>query len=106
MLYDRLATLGDHLITLGRSLDGAVEAYNKTIGNVETRVLSAARKFRDLGAADSSKEILEPSVVETTPRKLQKIELLPAADGLSVARARQEGIATAAEHLGRSGPAH
>jgi DNA recombination protein RmuC len=94
MLYDRLATLGDHLITLGRSLDGAVEAYNKTIGNVETRVLSAARKFRDLGASDSSKEIPEPSAVESTPRKLQKIELLPAADGLAANRARQEGIET------------
>ena len=94
MLYDRLATLGDHLITLGRSLDGAVEAYNKTIGNVETRVLSAARKFRDLGASDSSKKIPEPSAVESTPRKLQKIELLPAADGLAANRARQEGIET------------
>jgi DNA recombination protein RmuC len=99
MLYDRLATLGDHLITLGRSLDGAVEAYNKTIGNVETRVLSAARKFRELGASDSSKEILEPSIVESTPRKLQKIELLPAAEGLAAARARQEGIATAKDAL-------
>ena len=96
-LYNRLATLGDHLIRLGRSLEGAVENYNKTIGSVETQVLSAARRFRDLEAADGSKEIAELESVDAAPRKLTRIELLPAADSAAAQRAREEGAATAAE---------
>jgi DNA recombination protein RmuC len=91
-LYDRLATLGEHLIKLGRSLDGAVDAYNKSVGTIETRVLSTARQFRDLGAAQGDKEIPEVPPLEHKTRMLQKEELLPS--GAAARLAAEEGAAT------------
>ncbi|MGI8422469.1 MAG: DNA recombination protein RmuC [Gaiellaceae bacterium] len=71
-LYDRLGTLGKHFAKLGRSLDGAVGAYNDAVGSIETRVLVAARKFEQHGIAGELPE-LEP--IERQPRPLQALEL-------------------------------
>ena len=76
-LYERLATLGEHFIKLGRSLDGAVDAYNKSVATIETRVLATARQFRNLGATQGDKEIPEIAPLDHTTRMLQKEELLP-----------------------------
>lgn len=67
-LHDRLATMGTHLSKVGRSLDGAVAAYNQAVGSLEGRVLVSARKFSDLGAVD--KPLAEVSQVERTARSL------------------------------------
>ena len=50
-LYQRLGTLGGHVDKLGRSLSGAVESYNLTVGSLESRVLVSARRFGQLGVA-------------------------------------------------------
>ncbi|HLW80067.1 MAG TPA: DNA recombination protein RmuC, partial [Terriglobia bacterium] len=50
-LYDRVGTFVDHFATLGTSLNRAVDAFNKAAGSLESRVLTAARKFKELGAA-------------------------------------------------------
>lgn len=71
-LYDRLGTLGKHFAKLGRSLDGAVGAYNDAVGSIETRVLVAARKFEQHGIAG---ELPELAPIERQPRPLQALEL-------------------------------
>jgi DNA recombination protein RmuC len=84
-LYERLGTMGKHFAKVGRSLDGAVAAYNETVGSLETRVLVTARKL-DAEGADAVPP-LPP--VEKQSRPLQALELaidhsdlheLPAAD--------------------------
>ncbi|WP_435877735.1 DNA recombination protein RmuC [Streptosporangium saharense] len=73
-LYERLGTLGQNMETMGRSLGRAVEAYNRTVGSLESRVLVSARKLNDLGLVDG--ELDGPQSVENLPRALTSPELL------------------------------
>jgi DNA recombination protein RmuC len=78
-LYERLATLADHWSDVGKHLGGAVGAFNKAVGSLETRVLVSARKFRDLKVAPESKEIASTAPLDSVPRALQaqETETLP-----------------------------
>jgi DNA recombination protein RmuC len=73
-LFERLSTMNEHFSRVGSSLKGAVESYNRTVASLEGRVLVSARKFRDLKAADSGKELESPPPVETLPRLLAEKE--------------------------------
>ena len=75
-LYERLATMADHWGSVGKNLGEAIGAYNKAVGSLETRVLSTARKFRDLQAVTEGKEIRDLTPVDTAARALQAPEML------------------------------
>ena len=62
------AWLADHVNEVGHALSKSVSAYNRAVGSLETRILPAARRFKELGVS-SDKEIplLEPA--ELVPRK-------------------------------------
>jgi len=75
-LYKRITDMAGHIAKLGKSLDSSVEAYNRTIGSLESRVLVSARKFQDLEAAPADAKMEELSPVEQTTRKLQATEML------------------------------
>jgi DNA recombination protein RmuC len=66
-VHERLTILVEHVAWIGKSLEKSVEAYNKAVGSLETRVLPAARRFAELDAG-AGKPIpgLEPIV--QTPR--------------------------------------
>lgn len=66
-LYERIAKLAEHWANVGEKLDKAVAAYNQSVGALETRVLPAARRFRELRAAGDGKDIptLEPLTQDT-----------------------------------------
>ena len=68
-LYERLRTLGGHVEEVGGALARAVRAYNNAVGSLETRVLPAARRFRDLGAATGD-DIETLTTLDQTPRPL------------------------------------
>ncbi len=73
-VYERLTTMSAHLDRLGRSLNGAVSAYNRAVGSLENRVLVSARRFRDLGVG--SDELTAPDPVVDVPRQLTAAELM------------------------------
>jgi DNA recombination protein RmuC len=68
-LHDRLRNLAGHITAVGTGLDRAVEAYNKAVGSLESRVLVSARKFTELGAP-VAEDIPELEPIETTARAL------------------------------------
>jgi len=69
LLYDRLRVLAEHFGTVGSGLDRAVEAYNRAVGAFESRVLVAARKFKELGAATGG-DIEAADVVDKSARSI------------------------------------
>ena len=71
-LYERLGTMGKHVAKVGRSLEGAVAAYNEAVGSLESRVLVTARKFESHGIVG---ELADVQPVERQPRALQALEL-------------------------------
>lgn len=68
-LYERLRNLGGYVKNVGKELDSAVEAYNKAVGSLESRVLVSARRFAELGAP-VTEEIAELTPIEKTTRNL------------------------------------
>ncbi|GAA4560098.1 hypothetical protein GCM10023175_69400 [Pseudonocardia xishanensis] len=76
-LHGRLATMGTHVAKLGRSLDGAVESYNRTVSSLEARVLVTARRLTELKVSDE--ELESPDPVERTPRAVSAPELVASA---------------------------
>jgi len=74
-LYKRLATFGEHMAKTGRSLSGAVDAYNKAVGSLERNVMPQARRFQELGVGGSDKDVPMLDPVDAVARTLQGPEL-------------------------------
>jgi DNA recombination protein RmuC len=75
-LYDRLRVMGSHLAKLQRGLTTTVEAFNDTIGSLESRVLVTARRFPELGVIGAgTKDLPELTPVSATARHPQASEL-------------------------------
>ena len=72
-LYERMKTLAEHITEVGKGLEKANAAYNSAVGSMEARVLPAARRFKDLGAA-SGEELPIVQPIETSPRALSAPE--------------------------------
>jgi len=73
-LYDRMKVMIEYVSEIGGGLEKVNKAYNSAVGSLEARVLPAARRFKDLGAATGS-EIPTLSPVETMPRALSVPEM-------------------------------
>jgi DNA recombination protein RmuC len=78
-LHARLATMAEHVASVGTNLSRANNAYNKMVGSLESQVLTQARRFEDYGAG-SSKEMIELPMVEASPRPLTKLPSIPSND--------------------------
>lgn len=74
-LHKRLSDMADHFSRLGRQLGGAVQSYNSAMGSLEHRVLSSARKFKELGSVSQAADIALLDPLDQIPRELQAPEL-------------------------------
>jgi len=74
-LYERLRTFASHLTAMGRNLGQSVDAYNKAVGSLELRVLPAARRFKEMGAAGGD-EIDTLEIVDKVTRSVEPMETI------------------------------
>ena len=74
-LYDRLQKMAEHWARMGKGLSTALVAYNEAVGSLESRLMPAARKFRDLNVGAEGDEIRELAQIETLPRVIQAEDL-------------------------------
>ena len=72
-LFARLATFGQHVDKLGRSLGTAVTDFNKTVGSLERTVLPSARRMTELGLDG---DVPAPKPVEDVPRSVSAPHLI------------------------------
>jgi DNA recombination protein RmuC len=72
-LYERLVKMAGHFSEVGRHLDKSVQAYNEAVGSLESRVLTAARRFKELGIS-SKADVPGLNPVEKNTRALQAPE--------------------------------
>ena len=70
-LHGRLAAMTKHADTLGARLTSAVDAYNKFVGSLESRVLVTARKLQ---AIDEDTEIPQARTLDKATRPMPTIE--------------------------------
>jgi len=73
-LYKRIADMGAHWAKLGRGLDTAVDAYNKAVGSLESRVMVTARKFEELETAPFGVQVEQLEPVDKLARAIQAPE--------------------------------
>lgn len=91
-LHARLATMGGHVAKLGKQLGGAVDAYNRTVSSLESRVLVTARRFSEFAVV--TEQLDTPEQVERIPRTVQAVELVASAtDSLVALEAAQRAPA-------------
>jgi DNA recombination protein RmuC len=74
MLYERLQVMAGHFEEMRRNLERTVEAYNKTVGSLESRVLVSARRFGELGVATDG-DLPELATIDRAPRGLHALPI-------------------------------
>lgn len=74
LLYERIRTMSDHFDDVRKNLERTVDCYNRMAGSLESRVLVAARRFKDLSAATGD-DIDALELIDLAPRQLQSPEM-------------------------------
>jgi DNA recombination protein RmuC len=67
-LYDRVQLVCDHYADTGRLLEKTVEAYNRSVGSWDSRLVPALRKMRELGVS-SGDEPEAPQQIDLLARR-------------------------------------
>jgi DNA recombination protein RmuC len=73
-LFKRLGDMTGHLNGVGRSLNTAVESYNRAAASLESRVLVTARRFQELEAAPADGVLPTLPAIEQAARALRDVE--------------------------------
>ena len=79
-LYQRMSTMGGHIVDLGKDIARSVARYNEFVGSLESRVMPQARRFAELEVEGASRPLPEARPVETDvriPRADRDLEIAP-----------------------------
>lgn len=71
-IHERLVRFIENFSKIGKSLEGAIDAYNRSVGTLESRVLVTARKFKELGITEKE-PLKEVEQIEKLPRTVENI---------------------------------
>ncbi len=74
-LYDSIRIMGGNFAAVQKSLEGAVGNWNKLVGQADARVMSRARRFKDMGAATGLDDLVELVPVAQVPMLPSSVEL-------------------------------
>jgi DNA recombination protein RmuC len=74
-LYDRIRVMAIHFEEVARGLTKSVDAYNRAIGSLESRVLVTARRLKDSGIS-APEPLPDLSPIDQTARPLGAPELV------------------------------
>jgi len=74
-LYDRIRVMAEHFEEVARGLTRSVDAYNRAVGSLESRVLVTARRLKETGIP-APEELPELEVIDHTARALGAPELV------------------------------
>jgi len=77
-LYDSIRIMGGNFTAVQKGLEGAVGSWNKLVGQIDSRVVSRARKFETLGATTGLDTIGEIKLIEAMPLQPATLETMPA----------------------------
>ncbi len=75
-MHDRLATWAGHLVSLRDSLSRTVEAFNRSVGSLEHRVLVSGRQFKSLGIG-SDKDVPQVPPIDLALRSPSADDSVP-----------------------------
>ena len=74
-LYERIRVMAEHFEEVARGLTRSVDAYNRAVGSLESRVLVTARRLKEKGVP-ATDELPELAVIDHTARALGAPELV------------------------------
>jgi DNA recombination protein RmuC len=74
-LYDRIRVMAEHFEEVARGLTRSVDAYNRAVGSLESRVLVTARRLKEKGIP-APDDLPELEVIDHTARALGAPELV------------------------------
>ena len=99
-VYERVSIFWGHFSALREALDDAVEAFNKTLGSLRSRLLPSVRRLRELGAT-AAEEIAETEPIDQVLRSVEP----PAGQGEEEGAFERQFEATTAEQIAGTEPA-
>jgi len=72
-LFTRLCSMTDNINQLGKDIEKCVSSYNRTVGSMETRVMSTAKRLENLEVSSRVMDTLQPiSYSKTVTRDFNK----------------------------------
>jgi DNA recombination protein RmuC len=65
MLYERAAKFGEELSGVGRSMEAALESYNRAVGSFDHRLMPMARRLEEMKVAETTRrKVTAPATVD------------------------------------------